>query len=266
VVPIKPRLLDISHFNYDTIYIDINSTQPDEFVFHTNFSITDEEGKQIQQAVVTNERTYLSLGKNVLLNGTTYSITVQSENSIGKSEPLHINYTIPRMVAPGPARNVTIKTRRRWRDSISVIVSYKRPLDDGGYGRSYIDGFIEYCYSNATSSCKTEKTLIYQSASRDEWISDLKGETKYKFIVQLRSQEKQKGLKVTSYFTTPSLMTDTDEENKGGLSIAVIAGIIAASLGLLSSLCGFIIKCCCLSSDDDDDVAVNYHVGSKDEN
>jgi hypothetical protein len=70
----------------------------DGLMYNTTIQVTDVDGqKVIDDIILINNFLFASIGEGVLQNGTTYILTVVASSYLGKSQPLVVNITIPRM-------------------------------------------------------------------------------------------------------------------------------------------------------------------------
>ncbi|XP_066917059.1 uncharacterized protein [Clytia hemisphaerica] len=241
-LPKVPPLKSVSHSNYNSIIIQLEK-YPRDLDYTTTFSLYQNGSKVIDDVTIHSIPTKSEfpigrLGDGKLENDLMYTIVIKSNSVVGGSLiPLMINYTIPRMVAPGPVQSISIVNVRSSFSEIRLRVNYTRPLDDGG--TKSFKGKLTICVINdqdKQTNCETHD-IVLKGMTGEFGFRDLKEETKYSFEVYLLSETSQIGKKKTVFFTTPKF---SESGSSGGLDAGAIAGIVIACLaGVFICSCAF---------------------------
>lgn len=221
-----------------------------------NYTLTLKQGGYIKTYVLRS--VYKSISD--LQNGSSYQVQLYAENYVGKSNPTEwINFTLPRMVTPGPVRNISVVEFSVRYTYIKMLIKYLPPLEDGGGGYTVYRN--ELCQYNITSkismNCTTRRTSL-TSYLTEKQLAD----TTYKITIYVTNEASLKGPSMEYIYTTPSYKKRTvrpSYDYDTGLSDGAIAGIVIACLSALCSILGCVFKTCC--SDDnsgvDNGIALN---------
>ena len=98
-LPPKPEFTSILDRSYNQISFSLKKYPEDGLEYNTTIQVAYLDGqKALDDIVLRNSGYYGRIGKGgTLQNGTTYVITVVASSIVGQSEPLVMNFTIPRM-------------------------------------------------------------------------------------------------------------------------------------------------------------------------
>ncbi|XP_057301429.1 uncharacterized protein LOC130635920 [Hydractinia symbiolongicarpus] len=197
-----------------------------------NYTLTLKQGGYIKTYVL--QSVYKRISD--LQNGTSYQVQLYAENYVGKSNPTEwINFTLPKLVTPGPVRNISA-VRISVGNTFKMLIEYLPPLEDGG-GR-----FTVYCNklcrynikSNISMNCTTRETLV-TSYTAEKQLAD----TTYKITIYVTNEAKLEGPSMYYIYTTPSYKKPTVtpcNNEKSGMSDRAITGIVFAISSALSMI------------------------------
>lgn len=203
-------------------------------------------GGNVTTFVVKNARSKLITN---LSNGTSYQLRVSAQNFAGESNKTKwINVTIPRVVPPGPVRNLTVVPFSVRYTYVKMDVQFLRPIESSSTYPAY---YLRICHYNVTTKarvgCMDKNTYI-----TTYYTESMRPESVYIVSVYAENKAKQRGPTVEHVFTTPAYKKrPKPQSNRSGLSGGAIAGIVVACLSAFTAIMGFLCKVCCSESDEE---------------